>query len=179
MDKNLRIKTNIGSDSVVRVNLRQDIDTFDILSLSIDADSGYKTFSANYGVVVGRVIGNGGVGIPNAKVSVFIPLNAADEARPEIVALYPFKSVTSLDSDGRRYNLLPATYHDNEHVAVGTFPSSQMVLDNDICLEVFEKYFKLSTITNYAGDYMISNVPVGTQTLHMDVDISDIGYLSQ
>ena len=179
MDKSFRIKTNIGSDTVVRVNLRQDVDTFDILSLNIDAAGGYKTFSANYGVIVGRVVGNGGIGIPNAKISVFIPLSQTDEQRSDIVALYPYKSVTDLNSDGRRYNLLPATYHDNVHVAVGTFPSAQMVLDNDICLEIYEKYYKLSTVTNNSGDYMITNVPVGTQMLHMDVDISDIGYLSQ
>lgn len=179
MDKSFRINTKIGSDNVIRVNLRQDIDTFNILSLNINADTGYKTFTANYGIIVGRVVGNGGIGIPNAKVSVFIPLSQTDEKNPNIVTLYPFKTVTDIDSDGRRYNLLPATYHDTTHVAVGTFPTAQMVLDNDICLEIYEKYYKLSTVTNNSGDYMITNVPVGTQTLHMDVDISDIGYLSQ
>lgn len=60
----------------------------------------------------------------------------------------------------------------------GTFPSKQEFLDNDILLEVYEKYYKLTTKTNGSGDYMLFGVPVGNQTIHMDVDLSDAGQVS-
>jgi hypothetical protein len=63
-------------------------------------------------------------------------------------------------------------------VSVGTFPSKQEFLDNDILLEVYEKYYKLTTKTNTSGDYMLFGVPVGNQTIHMDVDLSDAGDIS-
>lgn len=179
MEKSLRIKANIGQESVVHVQMKKDVDMFEMLSLSLSTEGVYKRHSSNYGVIIGRVTVNGGLGVPNAKISIFIPLKASDALRPEIKSLYPYKNVTDLDSDGRRYNLLPMNYNDNVHVAVGSFPTSQAVLDNDIYLEIYEKYYKYTTITNEAGDYMLYGVPTGTQTIHMDVDISDIGYLSQ
>ena len=46
-------------------------------------------------------------------------------------------------------------------------------------LEVFDKYYKYTTRTNNAGDFCIMGVPTGNQTLHMDLDLSDCGILSQ
>jgi hypothetical protein len=62
---------------------------------------------------------------------------------------------------------------------VGTFPSKREILDNDISLEVYEKYYKYTSVTNSAGDFMIFGVPVGNHTLNVDVDLSDIGLFSQ
>ena len=53
------------------------------------------------------------------------------------------------------------------------------MLDDSNTLEIFDKYYKYTTVTNNAGDYMIFGVPVGNQTIHMDIDLSDIGFLSQ
>lgn len=181
MDKSYRIRTDIGNpqEKVIKVNIRQDIDTIEMLSLKLSTNDTYKYETSNYGVIVGRVIANGGVGVPNAKVSIFIPLSKADALRPDISTLYPYRTISDVDSNGRRYNLLPMTYKDNEHVAVGTFPSAQTVLDNDAYLEIYEKYYKYTTVTNNSGDYMICGVPTGSQTIHMDLDLSDIGFLSQ
>lgn len=60
-------------------------------------------------------------------------------------------------------------------VPVGTFPGKSQLLDNDILVEVYEKYYKFTTKTNGSGDYMLFGVPVGTKIVHMDVDLSDIG----
>jgi len=65
------------------------------------------------------------------------------------------------------------------HRSVGTFPEKRRILDCDPWCEVFGKYYKFTTSTNASGDYMIFGVPTGVQTVHMDVDLSDIGYLSQ
>ena len=59
--------------------------------------------------------------------------------------------------------------------AVGTFPSKTKMLNNDSLLEIHEKYYKYTTKTNGSGDYMIFGVPTGVRTIHMDVDLSDIG----
>ena len=65
------------------------------------------------------------------------------------------------------------------HQNVGTFPNKRLVLDNDDVIEVFDKFWKYTTVTNTSGDYMLYGIPTGNHTLHMDVDLSDIGLLSQ
>ena len=180
--KNFRIKTDIGSnlqDSYITIdtNLLQDYDTFDILSVKINSVDTYKLHNANYGVVVGRVLANNGFGIPNAKLSIFI---ASDSKDGEMVRdLYPFSTTASKNKDGVRYNLLSDEQVADCHQIVGTFPNKRYVLDNDVVLEVFDKYYKYTTRTNNAGDYLIMGVPVGAHTLHMDLDLSDCGILSQ
>ena len=49
---------------------------------------------------------------------------------------------------------------------------------NDSYVEVYDKYYRFTVKTNESGDYMIMGVPLGEQTLVMDVDLSDIGEFS-
>ena len=74
MSKSYRIRTEVGVDKYINVNLEQDWESLEILSLKILADDVYTRFCADFGVVTGRVFVNNGFGLPNAKVSVFIPL---------------------------------------------------------------------------------------------------------
>jgi hypothetical protein len=46
-------------------------------------------------------------------------------------------------------------------------------------LEVYEKYYKYTVRTNESGDFMIVGVPLGIQTVVMDLDLSNIGCFSQ
>ena len=178
-NRSFRINTNINKDKVVNVSISQDIDCLEILSLKINQSDAYRLHSANYGVIVGRVLANDGFGVPNAKVSVFIELDDADKQNSEITSLYPYTSLQSRDKENRRYNLLPDTGNGDCYRIVGTFPNKRLVLDNKSQLDVFDKYWKYTTVTNNAGDYMIFGVPVGVHTVHIDVDLSDIGILSQ
>lgn len=177
--RNYRIRTDVTKDQVVRAKLTQDIDFLEILSLKISQEDTYKLHASNYGVVVGRVLANDAFGIPNAKVSVFIPLSDDDKMRSEITSIYPYTNIQTKDSENRRYNLLPDSSNDVCYRVVGTFPNKTLVLDNNTEIEVFEKYWKYTTVTNKSGDYMIFGVPTGTQQVHVDVDLSDIGVLSQ
>ena len=177
MDNSYRIHTNIGSDTVLNVNLKQDFDFLEVLSLRLRQNDVYKLHSSSYGVIIGRVLANDAFGIPNAKVSVFIERDDNDTS--EIETVYPYTEVTSTDKDGRRYNLLPDYSDDDCYRVVGTFPSKRLVLDDDVQLEVYEKYWKYTTVTNNAGDYMIFGVPTGSVQVHVDIDLSDIGILSQ
>lgn len=179
MDRSYRIKANVGTDQVLNVNLKQDIDLYEILSLKISQEKLYKTYSSDYGVIVGRVLANEAFGVPNVKVSVFIPLSDSDSLRNDIKNIYPYKSATDHNSDNIIYNTLPDYKKNDCHRPVGTFPKKEIVLDNDSILEVYDKYYKYTTVTNKAGDYMIFGVPTGQQVLHVDVDFSDIGILSQ
>lgn len=176
--KSYRIRTTVGgNDNVLNVKLTQTYDTLEVLSLKIDQKNSYKTFRSDYGIVIGRVFANGGYGVPNAKVSVFIKSennNILDEN-----ILYPYKSTNSLGVDNIRYNLLPESVDVACHQDVGTFPNKRYVLDNDDIIEIFDKYYTYTTTTNSAGDYMLFGIPIGINTLHMDVDLSDIGVLSQ
>lgn len=178
-ERSFRIRTNVNQDQVVRTTLNQDIDFLEILSLKINQEDTYKLHVSNYGIIVGRVLANEAFGIPNAKVSVFIPLTNEDVKRSEITSIYPYKTMQSLDKDNKRYNLLPNQSDDACYQVVGTFPTKRMLLDNDAEIEVYEKYWKYTTVTNSAGDYMIFGVPTGTHQVHIDIDLSDIGVLSQ
>ena len=182
INKTYRIRTDVGRNSnekyiTLDTNLVQDYDVFDILSVKINSVDTYKLHNANYGVVVGRVLANNGFGVPNAKISIFIPYDTENGER--VRELYPFSSTASRNKDGVRYNLLPDEKTSDCHQIVGTFPNKQYALDNDVILEVFDKYYKYTTRTNNSGDYIIMGVPVGTHTLHMDLDLSDCGILSQ
>ena len=190
MNRSYRLKTNIGSDHVLNVNLKQDIDIYEILTLKLGKDklskngvsveNMYKTHSADYGVIVGRVMANDAFGVPNAKVSVFIPLSKEDKtSRRDIRAIYPFNFVTDVDKRNVKYNTLPNYKKFECHQPVGSFPNKRLVLDEDSILELYDKYYKYTTVTNNAGDYMLFGVPTGEQILHMDVDLSDVGILSQ
>lgn len=176
-NKSYRIRTDVGKDKFLHVQLDQDYDVLEILSLKIGQQQFYRLHTSNYGVIVGRVLANGGFGVPNAKVSLFISKNNNDDVISAF--LYPYGQVTSTNEDGIRYNLLPSEKVTDCHNPVGTFPSKQYMLDNDSVLEVFEDYYRYTTKTNDAGDYMFVGVPVGSQTLHMDLDLSDCGVLSQ
>ena len=177
-NSSFRIRTTPGVDKNINVALEQDYDFLEILSLKISQQDLYQSFCADYGVLVGRVIANEGFGVPNAKVSVFIPISNEDEKNELISSLYPYKTVNSLNEDGVRYNLLLEESTCNLTTPVGTFPSKSRLLEHDIWVEIYEKYYKYTTTTNDAGDYIIFGIPTGQQTIHMDVDLSDIGFLS-
>lgn len=179
MDRSYRIKANVGQDQVLNVNLKQDVDLYEILSLTLKQENIYKIHSADYGVIVGRVLANDAFGVPNAKVSVFIPLSAEDKLRGGIRDIYPYQSATSVDKNNVKFNLLPNYKTFDCYQEVGSFPSKRLVLDDESVLEVFDNYYKYTTVTNNSGDYMIFGVPTGEQILHVDIDLSDVGILSQ
>lgn len=174
-----RIRTTVGEDApnVIHVPLKQSYDMFEILSLKLDQTNSYKTYESDYGVIVGRVTANGGFGVPNAKVSIFIEVSDDDALKDRL--LYNFTSTSDTDNNGVRYNLLPDYVDDACHQDVGTFPNKRLVLDNNDIIEMFDKYWKYTTTTNHAGDYMLFGIPTGSQQLHVDVDLSDCGILSQ
>jgi len=182
MPKSYRIRTSVGnstqSDKTIKVQVDQDFDFLEILSLKLTQSDVYRSFCSDYGVVVGRVVANGGYGIPNAKVSVFVPIDAVDQNDPVISALYPYKNVTDKNEDGYRYNLLPYTPSYEGHAATGTFPTRDDVLTRTEVLQIYEKYYKYTVKTNESGDYMIVGVPLGNQQVMLDLDLSDMGCFS-
>ena len=178
MSKNFRVRTEVGKDKKVTFDLQQDFDLLEILSLSLTQNDLYTRMCADFGVVVGRVIANKGYGIPNAKVSIFIPLDSVDANNKVITSLYPYTEPFQKDDNGVRYNLLsPKRSHDC-HVPVGTFPTLEDVLNKQEVRYIYDKYYKFTVKTNEAGDFMIYGVPPGTQSIVMDVDLSDIGCFS-
>ena len=178
MPKSYRIRTEVGVDKYINVNLEQDWESLEILSLKILSNNIYTRFCADYGVVTGRVFVNGGFGLPNAKVSVFIPLEDTDELNPVISELYPYKTINDINEEGYRYNLLPKLPSYNGHASTGSFPNKGDVLMDESYIEVYDKYYRFTVTTNESGDFMIFGVPTGEQTIVMDVDLSDIGCFS-
>lgn len=179
MTKSYRIKSTPGKkERSIRINVTQDFDFLEILSLKLRQEDVYTRFCADYGVVAGRVIVNGGYGVPNANVSIFVPLDAIDENDPVISTLYPYKNVEQKNEDGYRYNLLPYVKEYDGHTPTGTFPDKNDVLTRTEVLEVYEKYYKYTVKTNESGDFMIIGAPLGIQTLILDLDLSNIGCFS-
>ena len=178
MPKSYRIKAEPNQDKNIFVNLEQDFDQLEILSLKIIKSEVYSRTCADYGVIVGRAQANGGFGIPNAKISIFVPITDEDAEDEVISQLYPYRKVTDKNEDGYRYNLLPKESESCNHKATGNFFTAKEVINNPVILEVFEKYYKYTTKTNESGDYMLWGVPLGNQTIHASIDVSDIGCYS-
>lgn len=178
MGQSYRIRTEVGINKSINVELNQDFEFLEILSLKIQQADVYTRSCADYGVVVGRVTANNGFGIPNAKVSVFIPVEEEDLLNDTINTIYPYRTIDEKNEDGYVYNLLPYEKSYSKHAATGTFPSKRDVLTNDIASKIYERYFRFTVKTNESGDYMIFGVPLGTQRLVMHVDLSDIGEFS-
>lgn len=176
---------NIDSDKYLKVKLNQNIDFLELLTLNIKTKDIYRNFNSDYGVLVGRVIANNGIGIPNAKISIFIPLSEEDEYNENIKSIYPYKTPQDKNLDGKKYNLLPRVseleplsgFH-KPNQPFGTFPIKPEIITNRTIFEVYKKYYKYTTSTNEFGDYMIFGAPLGLQTIHMSVDITDIGRFS-
>jgi hypothetical protein len=178
MGQSYRIRTELGINKSINVQLDQQFEFLEILSLTLQQDDVYTKSCAQYGVIVGRVTANNGFGIPNARVSVFIPITPIDESNPIISSIYPYKSPNDKNDDGYRYNLLPYEQSYSSHAATGTLPSRLDALTGATAVEIYDKYYKYSVKTNESGDYMIMGVPQGNHTLVMDVDLSDIGEFS-
>lgn len=188
MNKSQRIYFNSGNtstDNYLKVQLEQDVDTIEFLTMSITTKDAYRDFNADYGVLVGRVVANNSIGIPNVKVSIFIPLSDDDAEDSETSSIYPYKTPRDKNVDGKRYNLLPRVARPDPITGVvspkqpfGSFPIKEEIVTNVPFLSVYKKYYKYTALTNYSGDYMIFGVPIGTQTVHMSVDITDIGQYS-
>ena len=178
MSNSYRIRTTPGVDKSIKVLIDQEFEYIEILSLKILQEQIYTRQCSDYGVVVGRISINNGFGIPNAKVSIFIPLTDEDANNPIIFEIYPYKTTTDQNEDGYRYNLLPYYPSYAGHVPTGTFFDREDVILNTTLGEVYNKYYKYTTTTNDSGDYMIFGVPVGPQTIFVDIDLSDIGEFS-
>jgi hypothetical protein len=178
MGQSLRIRSKLGINQTLNVPLDQEYEFLEILSLKILQADIYTRSCAEYGVVVGRVTANNGFGIPNAKISVFIPIQNEDLSNPLITSVYPYTIPTDKNDDGYRYNLLPYEKSYSKHAATGTFPTRLDTLTDSTVIELVDKYYKFTVRTNDSGDYMIMGVPLGFQTLVMDVDLSDIGEFS-
>lgn len=176
MENNIRIPVDLSSnDKLIRVNLEQEFDNLEILSLKITSSETYTRQCSDFGVVVGRVMLNNGFGLQNAKVSIFIPIRDEDKDRPEILELYPFETVNDTYPNGVRYNLLPRVRNEKNpsHRAVGNFPHQTDFTHYPQYLEIMEKYYKYTTTTNEAGDFMIFGVPTGQHDIIMDFDVFD------
>jgi hypothetical protein len=165
MGDSYRIKTELGINKSINVQLDQEFEFLEILSLKIQQTDIYTRSCADYGVLVGRVTANNGFGVPNARVSIFIPIEQVDESNPLITSVYPYKSPNDKNDDGYRYNLLPYTPSYSKHSATGTLPSKSDVLTGSTTVEIYDKYYRFTSRTNDSGDYMIMGVPLGERPL--------------
>lgn len=112
-NKSYRIRTNVNQDKVVNFSIDNTVESLEILSLTINQENSYRLMGSNTGIVVGRVLANGGFGVPNVKVSVFVPYEETDNVEQRV--LYAYTGTTDRNYDGVRYNLLPDKVDDVCH----------------------------------------------------------------
>jgi hypothetical protein len=196
--RHLRLRTEPGTadDQFLQVPLTEHFDYLDVLSLELSQQDLYALQQADYGVVAGRVVANEGVGVPNCRISIFIPAPAPSATEEPLEAYlrqrYPWQQIgpDDVDESGRRYNLLPAQpafrgyngFPYNELgigatpvTPLGSFPEREGVLTDPVAQAVHERYYRYTTVTNESGDFVLMGVPVGQHTLHLDADLTDLG----
>ncbi len=196
-EETIRISAKpLQDNSYITLRVDQKFKQLNVLSLSLNEESVYSTFNSNHGILVGRVLANGGVGLPNVKISVFISKDPNE--KPEIEKYYPYVNTSDKNEVNKKYNLLPKVrrflrieedslrgmYYNRFGIGlvpkqpVGSFFTKTEILTNGTIRETFKKYYKYTAVTNFAGDYIIAGLPVGSYTVHMDADLSDIGPFS-
>ena len=88
MSKSYRIRTTPGEGNgylKVNVDLSQNYDHLEILSLKLSQLDDYGDYCSEYGVIAGRIDINDGFGVPNVKVSIFVPVSDVDLDSPVIL----------------------------------------------------------------------------------------------
>lgn len=168
-----RIKTKIlpEQNQYLKVNLEQDFDVLDILTLSIYGTDVYPNPCGDWGVVIGRVVDKNSFPMENVKVGYIIPLDDVDSNNITISTIY--NNIVNND-----YPLLPNYSVNKNHFPIGGFPSEDEVLANSALEYVYKKYFKFVTSTNQNGDYVLIGLPLGYGDLIMNFDSTDAGLLS-
>jgi len=168
-----RIKTKIlpEQNQYLKVNIKQDFDVLDILTLSIYGTDTYPNPCGDWGVIMGRVVDSNSFPMENVKVGYVIPLDEDDSNNITINNIYN-------DIMGNKYPLLPKYSVNKNHYPVGGFPSEDEVMANSALEYVYKKYFKFIASTNQNGDYAILGIPLGGGKLLMNFDSTDAGSLS-
>jgi hypothetical protein len=168
-----RIKTKIlpEQNQYLKVNLEQDFDVLDILTLSIYGTDAYPNPCGDWGIIMGRIVDSNSFPMENVKVGYVIPLDDNDKNDITISSIYN-------DIMGNKYPLLPKYKVNKNHYPVGGFPSEDEVMANSALEYVYKKYFKFVTSTNQNGDYTILGIPLGKGSLVMNFDSTDAGSLS-
>ena len=168
-----RIKTKIlpEQNQYLKVNLEQDFDVLDILTLSIYGTDAYPNPCGDWGIIMGRIVDSNSFPMENVKVGYVIPLDDNDKNDITISSIYN-------DIMGNKYPFLPNYKVNKNHYPVGGFPSEDEVMANSALEYVYKKYFKFVTSTNQNGDYTILGIPLGKGSLVMNFDSTDAGSLS-
>jgi len=168
-----RIKTKIlpEQNQYLKVNIQQDFDVLDILTLSVYGTDAYPNPCGNWGIIMGRIVDSNNFPMENVKVGYVLPLDDTDKNDITISSIYN-------DIMGNKYPLLPKYKVNKNHYPVGGFPSEDEVMANSALEYVYKKYFKFVTSTNQNGDYTILGIPLGKGGLLMNFDSTDAGSLS-
>ena len=82
MPETIRLKTQVGVDREINVQLDQDFEQLEILSLKVRSEDVYTRMCADYGIVVGRVVADSWC----AEACVFIDLTTQKDCHVTLVS---------------------------------------------------------------------------------------------
>lgn len=157
-------------DLFITVGLERSYKTIDTLKIYNNLTNSFPTQESNTGTVFGRLeaiqkvtdrSGNN-IKIPLRNV----PIGIFSESET-------FSDATSVDENGNRitFNLKEGStrqdYFNNESFSADT----QNILASGSHFETVPEHYKYMTYTNEEGEFVIHNVPTGTQTLVFEVDL--------
>lgn len=176
-------------DYIVNVGLEKSFDALDTLSVYNSLEKGLPYQESDTGVVFGRLIANQKIKDKNGN-TVKVPL-----ANVPIGVFLPseeFPTSTATDENGNRIQLnflntesevpFEFDYHVNLEGDTrfprepGDLDSPSADFDSNILLDSSEfenipEHYKIVSRTNQNGEFVLYNVPVGTQVLYFEVDL--------
>ena len=157
-------------DLFITVALEQSFKTLDTLKIYNNLRSSFPVQQSDTGTVFGRLVaiqklkdrsGNN-IKIPlrNVPIGVFAPSDT-------------FSDATDVDDNGNRitFNLREGSELIEYFNAESFSADTQGILASGSEFETVPEHYKYMTYTNNEGEFVIHNVPVGTQTLVFEVDI--------
>lgn len=156
-------------DMYVNISLNRDYGILDTLSVQNVINGQMPLIQSPTGVVFGKLnafqklidASGNTITIPLANVPIAI-FNSSDE----------FPSISSVDSNGNRIRLnVEENSPENLYVNQESFLTDQSFLTNELGSQVIPNKFLYSTITNANGEFLLTDVPIGSQVLLFEVDL--------
>lgn len=168
------------SDYFMNVKINRSVGTLDTLNIYNVTNNEPQKFSNNTGVLMGKIEAVQVLNDENGE-KIRIPL------KNTVVGIFnpseKFPSISSSDNEGNRvrlnlYETIPQV--DNPYNLKGYSSFQSYLTDvqyskNDFENNTIPDEYKYTTITNERGEFILQNIPVGQQTLMVEVDLLKFG----
>lgn len=167
-------------DYVLNIDLHRNYESIDTLNIYNNLVNGLPTQESDTGVVFGKLIANQKVTDKNGNV-VKIPLSNVPVGIFQPSEEFP--TITSTDSNGNRIQMnflnteseIPSEFEyqlaNTPNIQSRSAEFDAPFLLNSEAFENIPEHYKIISKTNENGEFILYNVPTGTQVLFFEVDL--------